>query len=166
MSCAPRVVATRGLAAGEVLDTANTAVRQLPAALVAEGACWPSCLPGAVVATPIPAGEPVLAIRVGRAGDGPVAALLVDGARGIAIPTEEGGLPLRSATTSTWSPRWLPAAAAGRGSLPAAAPWSRWASGRWWSGCPAAGAPAVAQALADGGVVLALGTSAVSTPSS
>jgi len=91
---AATVVATAAIGPGDALTAANTAIRLLPLALLAEGAL--TSLPaGAVANASIVPGEPVLRHRVGRAGDGPIAALLPDGGRGVAVPVDEASLPLR-----------------------------------------------------------------------
>ena len=50
---------------------------------------------GATANATLLAGEPVHRRRIGRAGDGPVAAMLPDGTRGVAVPRDESSLPLR-----------------------------------------------------------------------
>ena len=150
-------MATRPLAAGEVLDGTDTEVRALPAGVVAEGDAGRACRRVPSRPSAIAAGEPVHRLRVGRGGDGPVAALLPDGTRGIAVPVDDrAGCRCGPATGSTWSPRWRRATA----ERPA---W--WPPEPWWStsttrpsyvAVGAAETAAVAQALADGAVVLAL----------
>ena len=88
------VVAVRDVEPGAALDTTNTEVRELPVALLPEGVL--TTLPsGATANTTLLAGEPVHRRRIGRAGDGPVAAMLPDGTRGLAVPRDESSLPLR-----------------------------------------------------------------------
>jgi Flp pilus assembly protein CpaB len=88
----PVLVAVRDLSPGEPLDATDAELRRLPRAMVAKEAL--TRLPaGAVVASAIPAGEPVLPSRLGRGRDSPVAALLPAGTRGVALPLPEG-LPL------------------------------------------------------------------------
>jgi Flp pilus assembly protein CpaB len=88
------VVAARDVEPGAALDATNTEVRELPVALVPDGVL--TALPdGATANTTLLAGEPVHRRRIGRAGDGPVAAMLPDGTRGLAVPRDESGLPLR-----------------------------------------------------------------------
>jgi Flp pilus assembly protein CpaB len=83
------VVARRDIRPGEPLDGDATAVRSLPRALVTAGALHRSP-PDAVAAAPIAAGEPIPALRVGRGDRSPVAALLPEGTRGVAVPRPDG----------------------------------------------------------------------------
>ena len=88
------VVAVRHVEPGAALDASNTEIRELPVALLPEGVL--TRLPGGATAnTTLLAGEPVHRRRIGRAGDGPVAAMLPDGTRGLAVPRDESSLPLR-----------------------------------------------------------------------
>jgi Flp pilus assembly protein CpaB len=91
----PTVVATVTVGPGTVLDTSNTAVRALPAALVPSGALS-SLPPGSVTSGPLVIGEVLVPERLGRMGRSPVRALLVDGTRGVAVPAPSAaGLSLR-----------------------------------------------------------------------
>lgn len=89
----PVLVARHDLTAGDVLGVEDAEVRRWPAAFVAEGALGEPA-GGQVVASPVHAGEAVLAARLAPAGTSAVAALLPPGARGVAIPAAPGGLPL------------------------------------------------------------------------
>lgn len=151
----PALVAARAIEPGEALGSANTRVRELPAAAVASGTL--SSLPaGAVASAAIAEGEPIGALRVGRGGDGPVAALLPDGTRGIAVPTDEAGLPLRTGDRVDV----VAAIAAGTGgearTVASGALVVHVGAKAVVVAVSVAEAPPVAQALADGAVVLAL----------
>jgi Flp pilus assembly protein CpaB len=107
-------------------------------------------------------GEPVLERRLGRAGDGPIAALLPDGGRGVAVPVDETSLPLRRgdqvdvvAAVASGVGAGSPAGSGTR----IVARGARVADVGQRAVVVAVGQaelPAVAQALVDGGVVLAL----------
>ncbi len=154
----PALVATRAIVPGEPLDAGNTTIRQLPVALVPEGvvAALPS---GGIASASIAAGEPVHRLRVGRGGLGPVAALLSDGTRGIAVAIDEGGLPLLVGDRVDV----VAAVASGGGGaarvVAAAAEVAHVGERSVVVAVAAEEVPAVAQALADGGVVLALSAS-------
>jgi Flp pilus assembly protein CpaB len=152
------VVAVQDVEPGAALDATNTEVRELPVALVPDGVL--TALPdGATANTTLLAGEPVPRRRVGRAGDGPVAAMLPDGTRGLAVPRDESSLPLRpgdrvdvvaALTVGAGGAARLVAegvavAHVGERSVVVAVPAERLVD--------------AAQALADGGVVLALSAS-------
>jgi Flp pilus assembly protein CpaB len=152
------VVAVQDVEPGTALDTTNTEVRELPAALLPDGVL--TALPrGATANTTLVAGEPVHRRRIGRAGDGPVAAMLPDGTRGLAVPRDESSLPLRPGdlvdvvaafTVGAGGSARLVAAGVtvahvGDRSVVVAVPVERLVD--------------AAQALADGGVVLALSAS-------
>ena len=157
------IVATRAIAAGEALDGTDTEVRVLPAGVVAAGTLA-SLPPGAVAAAAIAAGEPVNRLRVGRGGDGPVAALLPDGTRGIAVPVGPDGLPLRPGDLVDV----VAAVAAGNGgaarTVAAGALVVHVDDKAVVVAVGAAETTAVAQALADGAVVLALSAGPSRTP--
>jgi Flp pilus assembly protein CpaB len=151
----PTLVATAAIAPGQALTDDDTEIRVLPAALVAVGALH-SRPPGGVASQPIAAGEPVVALRVGRGGDGPVAALLPDGTRGIAVPADGTGLPLRPGDHVDV----VAAVASGAGGAARVvahdAVVAHVGDRSVVVAVTVADAPAVAQALADGAVVLAL----------
>jgi Flp pilus assembly protein CpaB len=79
------VVATVDLVPGQVVGAGDTRTEAWPLALLPDDALR-SLPSGAVVAEPIGAGEPLVRRRIGRAGVGPVAALLPAGSRGVHIP--------------------------------------------------------------------------------
>ena len=89
----PVVVATVDLAPGLVLGDDNTRTEAWPVALLPDDALR-SLPAGAVVAEPIGAGEPVRRRRIGRAGAGPVAALLPIGTRGVTVPVGDAPPPV------------------------------------------------------------------------
>jgi Flp pilus assembly protein CpaB len=91
---APALVATRSLAAGTLLDASNSDIRAVPLALLPAGALPARPSVARPLASPVSAGEIVTTARVGRNGRSPVAALLPDGSRGVAVPRPDG-LPLR-----------------------------------------------------------------------
>lgn len=151
----PAVVAARAIEPGEALGPGNTRVRELPAAAVASSTL--SRVPaGAVASAAIAEGEPIGALRVGRGGDGPVAALLPDGTRGIAVPVDEAGLPLRTGDRVDV----VAAVAAGAGgearTVASGALVVHVGAKAVVVAVTTAEAAPVAQALADGAVVLAL----------
>jgi Flp pilus assembly protein CpaB len=154
----PALVARRALSPGDTLDATSTEVRHLPAALVADGslAAVPTPPATAVVAAPIAAGEVVHRLRVGRGGDGPVAALLPAGTRGVAIPADEAALPLRPGDRVDV----VAAVAAGAGGqarvVAARAVVAHVAERGIVVAVAQAEVAGVAQAVADGGVLLAL----------
>lgn len=81
----PAVVALVALDRGDVVVASDVALREMPAALVPTGAV--SALPiGDVVASPMYAGEVVVAGRLAAGSLRGVAALLPPGTRGIAVP--------------------------------------------------------------------------------
>lgn len=90
----PVLVATADLSPGDHLDATHAGVRQLPTALAPPGAL--SALPkGRTITARIGRGEPVLAMRVGDAGKGSgPAALMPSGSRAVAIPVPVPGLPV------------------------------------------------------------------------
>ena len=159
----PAVVASRAITPGEALDAGNTEVRSLPAALVASGTL--TSLPaGAVASAAIASGEPISPLRVGRGGDGPVAALLPEGTLGISVPVDEGGLPLRTGDRVDV----VAAVAAGGGgearTVASGALVVHVGTKAVVVAVTVAEAPPVAQALADGAVVLALSAGPSRTP--
>jgi hypothetical protein len=85
-------VASHDLAPGDALDETTTALVARPVALVAPGTLTRRPA-GAVVRSPVAAGEAIHPVRVGRGGASPVAALLPEGHRGVALPRAPG-LPL------------------------------------------------------------------------
>ena len=89
----PVVVATADLVPGQVLGDGDTRTEAWPAALLPDDALA-SAPAGAVVAQPIGAGEPVRRRRIGRAGTGPVAALLPTGTRGVTLPVGDAPPPV------------------------------------------------------------------------
>jgi Flp pilus assembly protein CpaB len=156
---ASTVVATDGIAPGEALSPVNTTTRVLPVAVLPPGSLT-SVPAGAVANSFIAPGEPVLERRLGRAGDGPVAALLPDGGRGVAVPVDETSLPLRrgdQVDVVAAVGAGVDAGSTGRAQLVAKR--ARVADVGERAVVVAvdeAELPAVAQALVDGGVVLAL----------
>jgi Flp pilus assembly protein CpaB len=154
-STTPVVVATRGVEPGTPLDASNTTVRELPAALVPDGALA-ALDTGATAATALVAGEVVNTTRVGRGGDGPVSALLPDGTRGLAVPVDEGSLPLRPGDRVDL----VAAVTAGLGGtarvVATGAPVAHVGERVVVVAVPTVQLPDVAQALADGRVILAL----------
>jgi Flp pilus assembly protein CpaB len=152
----PALVARRALSPGDPLDATTAEVRHLPAALVAAGSLSALPVPPAVVATPIAAGEVVHRLRVGRGGDGPVAGLLPAGTRGVAIPLDETALPLRPGDRVDV----VAAVAAGAGGsarvVAERAVVAYVAERSTVVAVAQAKVAAVAQAMADGGVLLAL----------
>jgi Flp pilus assembly protein CpaB len=152
----PALVATRPIAAGEVVDGADAVVRSLPAALVPDGAL--SALPPedeeAVAAGPIAAGEIVHPARLGRPARSAVAALLPAGTRGLAVPVPAGALPLRVGDVVD-----VVASAPGGAGAAVVAHGAAVVHVEEASAVVAvaeADAPGVARAIADGSVVLAL----------
>jgi Flp pilus assembly protein CpaB len=154
-STTPALVATGPIAPGEVLDAGNTALVDLPVALVAAGSL--TARPeGAAARTAIAAGEVVNGVRVGRGGDGPVAAALPDGTRGVSVPLGDAALPLRVGDRVDV----VAAITAGvGGAARVVAPGATVAyvgDGAAVVAVTTVELAPVAQALADGGVVLAL----------
>jgi hypothetical protein len=94
----PTLIATRAIAAGELVDATDAEVRSVPLALRPDAAldALPSEPRPAVAALAV--GEIVTAGRVGRGGRSPTAALLPDGARGVAVAVPDG-LPVRVGDT-------------------------------------------------------------------
>lgn len=86
----PVVVATRDLAAGEVVGADDVVVASWPPAVVPEGALA-EVPAGRTVAAPIVAGEAVVGARVAPEGLSDVAALLPPGWRAVAVPAFGGG---------------------------------------------------------------------------
>lgn len=86
-------VATRPIAAGEVLRPADVSVRRLPAAAVPEGALARSPA-GRPTLVPLAAGEVLLAEKLAPDGVRGVAALLPAGMRALAVPVDPAGLAL------------------------------------------------------------------------
>jgi pilus assembly protein CpaB len=89
----PALVATTDLEAGAVLGPGDAEVRDLPAAFLPAGALAQP-VDGAVLAAAVLAGEPIVEARLAPAGTSAVAARLPPGARGVAVPTGPGALPL------------------------------------------------------------------------
>jgi Flp pilus assembly protein CpaB len=87
------VVATQGLAPGDRLVPDTAELRPVPSSLVPEGALTDEPA-GQVVTATVPAGEVVVAQRVGAAALSPTAARLPPGTRGLAVPLGTGALPL------------------------------------------------------------------------
>ena len=84
-------VAARDVDGGEVIRAADVRVEQRPAAVVPDGAV-PAPPVGQVATAALVAGEVVVAARVAPAGLSPVAALVPDGWRAVAVPTSSSGL--------------------------------------------------------------------------
>jgi Flp pilus assembly protein CpaB len=88
----PVVVALVDLTAGHRLDGSEVAVRDLPVALVPRGHL--RSLPvGAVLRHPVRAGEVLVEDRVTSPGRSPLAAVLPEGTRAVAIPVDEATAP-------------------------------------------------------------------------
>ena len=87
------LVATRDVAAGEVLHADDAEAREVPAGFVPSGAVGADAL-GSRVAGAIHAGEVVHRRRLAPGGISAMAALLPTGTRGVAIPGCAAGLPL------------------------------------------------------------------------
>lgn len=85
------LVAVVDVPAGTVIGPGDTELRDLPVALVPEGALHRAA-DGSVAAAAMHAGEVVLADRLAPAGRSPTAALLPPGTRGVAIPVGPGSL--------------------------------------------------------------------------
>jgi Flp pilus assembly protein CpaB len=143
----PALVATRTIAAGEVLDATAVDVRPIPLALVPDGALGALPAPGTPAAAPIGRGEIVSASRIGRGGRSEVAALLPEGTRGVGVPVTEGVVPLRAGDVVDVVAADLV--------VPAAAV-VRVGDGDAVVAVPAGDAPAVARAVAAGQVTLVL----------
>jgi len=84
----PTVVVSRDLPAGHTIGAADMEVLDLPAAARPADALTEAPL-GAAVTRAVFAGEPLVAGRVGLDGAGPVAAVVPEGHRGIALPLAE-----------------------------------------------------------------------------
>lgn len=83
----PIVVAARAVERGVELTEADVAVRQLPAALLPEGAFGSAAeARGRTVVAPLVAGQPVLRGHLAPDGLSGVTALLPPGTRGVAVP--------------------------------------------------------------------------------
>lgn len=89
----PVVVATADLVPGQVLGDGDTTIAAWPVALLPDDTLA-SVPAGAVVAQPIGAGEPVRRRRIGRTGAGPVAALLPIGTRGVTVAVGDAPPPV------------------------------------------------------------------------
>lgn len=151
----PVVITTRGVTAGELLDASNTEVADVPVALVADGALA-VLEPGTVAASALAEGEAVLALRVGRGGVSPVAALVAPGRRALALPMGEVALPLQIGDRLDVVAAVLGGAGGAAGVVAAGASVVHVEPPAVVVSVAADEVPAVAQALADGGVVLAL----------
>ncbi len=81
----PVLVARHDLAAGQAVTPGDTRTARWPAALLPFDAVTDLVGP-TVVAVPIAAGEPLVRRRLGRAGAGPVAGRLPPGTRGVTVP--------------------------------------------------------------------------------
>jgi Flp pilus assembly protein CpaB len=88
----PVVVAKRDLAPGEEIDAAAVGVRRLPVALVPADVL-PDPPVGSVVRYPIVAGEAILSKRIAPEGLRGVAARVPDGERAVAVPVPRVGRP-------------------------------------------------------------------------
>jgi Flp pilus assembly protein CpaB len=88
----PVAVATRDLAAGDVLASDDVAVRDLPRALV-PGAALRAAPAGAVVRQPVVAGEALVGDRLAPDGLQGAAALVPAGHRAVAVPIGPAGAP-------------------------------------------------------------------------
>jgi Flp pilus assembly protein CpaB len=148
----------RDVEPGAALDGTNTEIRELPVALVPDGVL--TALPsGATANATLVAGEPVHRRRVGRAGDGPVAAMLPGGTRGLAVPRDDASLPLRPGDRVDVVAAFT-VGAGGAARLVAAGATVAFVGDRTVVvAVPAERLVDAAQALADGGVVLALSAS-------
>ncbi len=91
----PVLVATAALAPGERLDASHTEIRSLPAELVPATALASLPTGGRTVTSAIAQGEPVLAQRISGAGRAGPAALMPPESRAVAVPTPVAGLPLK-----------------------------------------------------------------------
>jgi Flp pilus assembly protein CpaB len=89
----PVAVATRDLAAGDVLAADAVAVRDLPRALVPAAALAAAPAAGAVVRQPIASGEALVAARLAPDGLQGAAALVPAGHRAVAVPIGPSGAP-------------------------------------------------------------------------
>lgn len=88
----PIAVAERDLAPGEGLDASAVALRDLPEALVPDGALEDEPI-GAIARYPITAGEPLVADRLAPMGVSGTAALVPDGHRAVGLPASQLSLP-------------------------------------------------------------------------
>ena len=87
------MVAARALPEGHRIVPGDLRQRSWPVALAPPGAVA-SVAEGTIVASSIAAGEPVIRERIGRAGAGPVAAVLALNRRAVAIPIGEAPPPV------------------------------------------------------------------------
>ncbi len=92
----PVLVATADLDPGDQVDAAHTDVRSLPDDLVAAGALrsLPTGNRSRTVVAPIARGEPILAVRLGAGSAHGPTALMPPGSRAVAVPVPVDGLPL------------------------------------------------------------------------
>jgi Flp pilus assembly protein CpaB len=155
---APVLVARHDIEPGTALDETNTEVRELPLALVADGVLH--ALPAeTTVSAALMAGEPVHRQRVGRAGEGPVASVLPDGTSGLAIPRDETSLPLQPGDRVDVVAAVTTVGGATARVVTAGATVAFVAERAVVVAIPAEHLTDAAQALTDGGVVLALSAS-------
>ena len=89
----PVAVARTTLPAGATVRPGDTEVRQLPGALVPDGAVE-EAPEGAVVASTVHEGEVVLSARLAPSGTSALAAALPVGTRGVAVPVDAGTPPV------------------------------------------------------------------------
>lgn len=85
----PVVVAQRDLAVGEVVNTSNASIRQIPRIFVPSDALGPdrfSTIDGRQVVHSVKKGDPILAISVSQVKVAGLASLLKEGERAITIP--------------------------------------------------------------------------------
>ena len=163
----PVAVATRDLAAGHVVEPGDAVRRELPAALVPDGALRDPPV-GRITAARVVTGEVLVGARLARAGIGATAALLPEGTRGVAVPTGDARPPVAVGDTvdllATFDPgaSGVPGGAgAGSGGAPSFAVARRAlvvhvGDDAVTVAVPSADAPRVAFALAQGLVTVAL----------
>lgn len=154
----PVAVATHDLAVGEVLGAGAAEVHDLPVAAVADRALGRAPV-GATVRHPVAAGEALVAERLAPLGLTGAAALVPPGSRALAVPLGPAGAPPLAVgdlvdvlAVSPPEAGGGPAASAVVGAVPVVATGDESAS----VAVPRDDVPAVAHALAQGAVVLAL----------
>ncbi len=159
----PALVVTAPIAAGEALTDANTAIRTRPAGDLPEDALAERPVDASASIDLVP-GEVVLTARLAPAGLSPAAALLPAGYRGLAVPQTEGGLPVTPGDRVDVVALGSLDLAADPGAARAGAAGASVHTGVVVAvgeeavvvGVPAGEVPALAAALADGRVQLAL----------
>lgn len=90
----PVLVTTAALAPGDKLDASDTEIRSLPAQLVPASALASLPAGDRTVTAAMAKGEPVLAQRISGRGRAGPAALMPPDSRAVAVPTPVAGLPL------------------------------------------------------------------------